>query len=102
MNQGWQCPRCLTIWAPSVARCNTCAPHTVSIPTVQIISKECLCGTTALCPLHPAYKMSVTANPNNQTLWIGAGGTISAGSPDNVASGSVTMLRSDVPYTLTR
>jgi hypothetical protein len=29
MNQGWQCPGCKTIWAPTVQRCVQCSPVTV-------------------------------------------------------------------------
>lgn len=25
-NQGWQCPKCLTLWAPKVEKCTQCSP----------------------------------------------------------------------------
>lgn len=31
MNQGWQCPKCLTVWNPSVQKCALCSP--AAVPT---------------------------------------------------------------------
>lgn len=31
MNQGWQCPVCKTVWAPTVQKCAECSP--VAVPT---------------------------------------------------------------------
>ena len=64
---GWQCPICKTVWAPSIARCNTCVPLTVHIPTMS----ACPCGTTAPCPLHAIRYTSVTVStPTDKTLWV--------------------------------
>lgn len=31
---GWECPKCKTVWAPSVVRCTDCSPPKISGPVV--------------------------------------------------------------------
>lgn len=62
INQGWRCPQCGTIWAPTIICCSTCSTlRVVSVPSVW----ACTCGQglTAPCPLHPncpPYKITCT------------------------------------------
>lgn len=52
MTSGWICPRCGTVWAPSVTSC-TCRPPSASTVSYTL---RCTCTeaypTTAGCPVH--------------------------------------------------
>ncbi len=67
---GWECPKCGSVWAPSVEKCKEClttkTTTTTFAPFVVTSTIYCTCGnlSTAGCPVH-RYPMTTTYGPNN-------------------------------------
>lgn len=48
MTEGWVCPKCGSVYAPFVMKCEQCCRRIV----VSDESQPCTCGTTMACPIH--------------------------------------------------
>jgi uncharacterized OB-fold protein len=56
MNEGWICPKCGHVYAPSVPDCSRCPAPTMTIGLRM--DDVCTCGTTMICPIHQQRHMT--------------------------------------------
>ena len=71
IQQGWQCPVCRRVWAPSVAMCNYCPAQPVASTGTHVFP-GCSCGTAIPCTWHPDATI-ITTNHQGTVDFIAKG-----------------------------
>lgn len=79
---GWTCSVCGEANAPTNERCVN-GPHAKTVAGTSTAWQPCMCGTSAMCPVHPRPKPSITINTDS---YVYRGPELQAWNVDDIRS----------------